>query len=216
MLLNKERQFIKDYGLKLLEKDLTKGTGGNLSIFNREKNLMAISPSAISYKEIDINDIVIMNLEGEKVEGKQKPSTEYQLHRIIYKNREDVNAIIHTHPTYSTTIACLNEEIPPVHYLIAYSGYKVPCAQYATFGTKKLAKNVYKALGHKYNAALLANHGLITAGENIKHALTITEMVEYCAELYYRSKNAGEPKILSKKQIKKVMNKFDDYQNTSR
>lgn len=211
MLLNKERQFIKEYGLKLLEKGLTRGTGGNLSIFNREKNLIAISPSAISYKEINIDDIVVMNLEGEKVEGKQKPSTEFQLHRIIYKKRKDVNAVIHTHPTYSTTIACLNEEIPPVHYLIAYSGYKVPCAKYAAFGSKKLAKNVYKAMGNKYNAALMANHGLITVGEDIKTALTVTEMVEYCAELYYQSKNTGNPKILSKKQMKKVINKFEDY-----
>ncbi len=211
MLLNKERQFIKEYGLKLLEKGLTRGTGGNLSIFNREKNLIAISPSAMSYSEINIYDVVIMNLKGEIVAGSKKPSTEYQLHNKIYKNRKDINAIIHTHPTYSTTIACLNQEIPPVHYLIAYSGYKVPCAKYAAFGSKKLAKNVNKALGDKYNAALMANHGLITGGENIKTALTISEMVEYCAELYYRAKNSGEPQILSKKQMKKVINNFEDY-----
>ncbi|MFW6311165.1 MAG: L-fuculose-phosphate aldolase [Nanoarchaeota archaeon] len=211
MLLNKERQFIKEYGLKLLEMDLTSGTGGNLSIYNRKKKLMAISPSAIPYKDIDIDDIVIMNLEGEKIEGKQKPSTEFQLHRIIYKNRKDVNAVIHTHPIYTTTIACLNEEIPSVHYLVAYSGYKVPCAKYAAFGSEKLAKNVYKAMGNKYNASLMANHGLITVGEDIKKALIVTEMVEYCAELYYRTKNQGEPNILSRKQMKRVINKFEDY-----
>ena len=211
MLLIKERQFIKEYGLKLLEKGLTKATGGNLSIYNRKENLIAISPSAISYKKINIEDIVIMNLEGEKVESNKKPSTEFQLHRIIYKNIKNVNAVIHTHPTYSTTIACLNEEIPPVHYLIAYSGYKVPCANYAAFGSKKLAKNVYKAMGKKYNAVLMANHGLITVGENIEKALNVSEVVEYCAELYYRTKNFSEPKILSKKQMKKVINNFEDY-----
>ncbi len=213
MLLHKERKLITEYGLKLIEKDLTKGTGGNLSIYNRKENLIAISPSGISYEDIDLEDIVIINPEGKVIEGDNKPSSELDLHLLLYQKRNDINAIIHTHPTYATTIACLNQEIPPVHYLVAYAGEKVPCAKYAAFGTKKLAKNVYKAMGKNYNASLMANHGLITVGYNIKEALATTEMVEYTAEIYYNAKTMGEPKILNKKQINEVMNKFEEYIN---
>lgn len=213
MLLHKERQLISDYGKKLINKGLTKGTGGNLSIYNRKKDLVAISPSGIPYEEINLKDIVIIDLEGKMVEGNHKPSSEKELHLLIYEKREDINSIIHTHPIYSTTISCLNQDIPAVHYLVAYSGNKVPCAKYATFGSKKLAKNVYKAMGKEYKACLMANHGLITAGYNIKEALEISEMIEYTAELYYRTKSMGEPKILNKKQMNQVINKFDDYKN---
>jgi len=213
MILHKERQLITEYGLKLLDKDLTKATGGNLSIYNRKEGLIAISPSGIDYKEISLKDIVIVNLKGKVVEGKHKPSSEIVLHLLLYQKRKDLNSIIHTHPVYSTTISCLNQEIPAVHYLVAYSGNKVPCAKYATFGTKKLAKNVYKAIGDKYNACLMANHGLITGGYNIKEALEITEMIEYIAEIYYRAKTMGKPQLLNNKQLKQVLNKFADYNN---
>lgn len=211
MLLKNERFLISDYGLKLIKKGLTKGTGGNLSIYNRDKQLIAISPSGLSYQDITPEKVVVIDLEGNILESSYKPSTEYQLHKIFYEKRKDVNAIIHTHPTYCTTIACLNQEIPPIHYLIAYSGLKVPCANYAPFGTKNLAKNTYKAIGKKYNAALLANHGLITVGENIEDTLKTSEMIEFCAEIYYRSKSIGKPKILSKKHMTKVIKNFKDY-----
>src|SRR6056297_3197013 len=213
MLLHKERQLITEYGKKLIEKGLTKGTGGNLSIYNRKEGLIAISPSGIPYEEIKLKDIVIIDLEGNIVEGDHKPSSEKDLHRLLYQKREDINSIIHTHPIYSTTIACLNQEIPTVHYLVAYSGDKVPCAKYATFGSKKLAKNVYKAMGKEYKACLMANHGLITVGYNIKEALEITEMIEYIAEIYYRAKTMEKPKLLNNKQLKQVLNKFADYNN---
>ncbi len=215
MLLEKERQLITKYGNKLIKQGLTRQTGGNLSIFNRDESLMAISPSAIPYSEISAEKVVVVDLNKKKIEGDNKPSSEYELHRIIYEKRKKINSVIHTHPTYATTIACLKEEIPAIHYLIAFAGFKVPCARYARFGTKKLAKNVYKAMGSKYNAVLLANHGLLSAGKDIQHALTISEMVEFCAELYYRTKAAGEPELLSKKQIKKVIENLQDYQKKS-
>jgi len=105
----------------------------------------------------------------------------------------------------------MKEEIPPIHYLIAYAGQKVPCAKYASFGTKQLAKNTLKALGNKYKAVLLANHGLVTVGEDIKEALNITEIIEYVAEIYYRTKACNNPNPLSKKQIKDSINRIEGY-----
>ncbi len=211
MLLKRERNKIVEYGLKLTEKNLVKLTGGNLSIYNRKEDLIAISPSGIRYEDIKTEDVVIIDPIGEIVEGKKKPSTEYRIHTRIYKNIKEVNAVVHTHPTYSTTISCMKQEIPPIHYLVAYAGQKVPCAKYASFGTKKLAKNTIKALGKKYKAVLLANHGLVTIGEDIKEALTITEVIEYVAELYYRTKACNNPKPLNKKQIKDAVNRIEDY-----
>ena len=187
MLLGKEREQIVEYGKKLIETNLTKGTGGNLSIFNREKQLMCISPSGIDYFKTRAEDVVVLDLDGNKVEGDREPSSEYDMHRIFYKNRKDIDAIIHTHTMYATTISCLNWDLPPVHYMLALAGKDVRCAEYATYGTKELAENAFAAMEDR-KAVLLANHGLLCGAKDIANAFNITEEVEYCAELYYRTK----------------------------
>ena len=88
MLLGKEREQIVEYGKKLIETNLTKGTGGNLSIFNREKQLICISPSGIDYFKTRAEDVVVLDLDGNKVDGDRDPSSEYDMHRIFYKNRD--------------------------------------------------------------------------------------------------------------------------------
>ncbi|HHV47202.1 MAG TPA: L-fuculose-phosphate aldolase [Tissierellia bacterium] len=210
MLMEKERRLIAEYGRKLVEYNLTRGTSGNLSIFNRDEKLIAISPSGMDYFKIEPEDIVIIDINGNIVEGHRKPSTEIEMHRIFYERREDINAIIHTHAMYSTVIACLNLSLPPVHYMLASAGMDVRCAEYATFGTRNLAENAYKAMeGRK--AVLLANHGLLTGGRDIKEAFSITEEVEYCAELYYRAKSIGEPRIIPNKEMELMLEKFKSY-----
>lgn len=210
MLMEKERRLIAEYGRKLVEYNLTRGTSGNLSIFNRDEKLIAISPSGMDYFKIEPEDIVIVDINGNIVEGHRKPSTEIEMHRIFYERREDINAIIHTHAMYSTVIACLNLSLPPVHYMLASAGMDVRCAEYATFGTRNLAENAYKAMeGRK--AVLLANHGLLTGGRDIKEAFSITEEVEYCAELYYRAKSIGEPRIIPNKEMELMLEKFKSY-----
>lgn len=210
MLLEKERELIVEYGKKLITSNLTKGTGGNLSIFNREEKLMAISPSGIDYFKIEPKDVVILDLEGNKVDGKRTPSSEYEMHRIFYANRTDIDAIIHTHTIYATTIACLNWDLPPVHYMVALAGPNVRCAEYATYGTKELAENAFKAMENR-KAVLLANHGLLAGAKNLANAFNITEEIEYCAELYYRTKSIGEPVILPEEEMDLMMEKFKTY-----
>ena len=97
---------------------------------------MAISPSGMDYFEIRPEDVVILDIGGNIVDGHRKPSSEVELHRIFYMNREDINAIVHTHSMYSTLLACLHYSLPPVHYVLASAGKDVRCAEYATFGTK--------------------------------------------------------------------------------
>ena len=105
MLLLEERKEIVEYGKKLITSGLTKGTGGNLSIYNRQKELLSF-PSGIDYFEIEPKDVVVIDLDGNIVEGEKKPSSELELHRIFYK-RKDINGIIHTHTVFATTLSCL-------------------------------------------------------------------------------------------------------------
>lgn len=210
MLLRKEREEIVEYGKKLIETGLTKGTGGNLSIYNREEELMAISPSGIDYFQTRPEDVVVLNLKGEIVDGDRKPSSELDMHRIFYEKREDIDAIIHTHTKYATGLSSLRWTLPGVHYLLASAGKDVRCADYATFGTEELAENAFKAMeGRK--AVLLANHGLLVGGKDLKEALSISEDVEYCSEIYFLSKSLGEPVILDDEEMNLMVDKFKNY-----
>ena len=210
MKLKKERKKIVEYGKKLIENGLTKGTGGNLSIYNPEEGLMAISPSGIGYFESTIEDVVVMDLAGNIVEGKRKPSSEYELHQIFYHKRDDIFSVVHSHSIYSTTISILREGLPAAHYMIALAGKNVRCADYATFGTTELAENAFKAMEDRY-AVILANHGLLTGSDSIENAFNIAEEVEFVAETYYRARSIGEPVILSDQEMEKMLQKFKSY-----
>ena len=184
MRFYKERELLIEYGKLMLEKNLTKGSGGNLSIFIREENLMLITPSGIDYYSIKLEDIVVMDLDGNIIEGERKPSSEYALHSIFYEKREDINAIIHTHSIYASTLATLNWELPASHYLIAVSGgNNVRCAPYATFGTMELALNAYQSMKDRY-AVFLANHGMIAGAKELNQALSKSEEIEICRAPY--------------------------------
>lgn len=210
MLMRKQREEIVEYGKKLLTSGLTKGTGGNLSIYDRESGLIAISPSGIDYFQTRPEDVVILNINGEKVDGDKVPSSEFELHRIFYERRKDLDAIIHAHTMFATTIACLNWNLPPVHYMIALAGKDVRCAKYATFGTMDLAENAFEAMEDR-KAVLLANHGLLAGANDLLNAFNITEEIEYCAEIYYRTKCIGEPVILPDEEMSLMLKKFETY-----
>lgn len=210
MLLQKEREKITEYGKKLITSGLTKGTGGNISIYNKEKELMAISPSGIDYFNITPEDVVVLDLNYNVVDGNKKPSSEYKMHGIFYKKRKDINSVVHTHSVYSSVLATLRWNLPASHYLVAFGGKDVRCADYASFGTKELAKNGYGAMKDRY-AAFLANHGLITGGNNLETAFATAEQIEHCAEIYYRAKSIGEPVLLSDSEMDFMMEKFKTY-----
>lgn len=211
MLLKSQRNQLIAYGQKLVEANLTKGTGGNLSICHREEGIMAITPSGIDYFDIKPEQIVILDVEtGKIIEGDAVPSSESDMHRIMYKYRVDLNAVIHTHTTYATTLACLNMALPAVHYLVALAGPDVRCAPYATYGTVELAKNAFEAMQNR-KACLLSNHGLLAGGPDLATAFTITEEIEFCCELYYRAKSIGEPVILSESEMTMMMERFKNY-----
>lgn len=211
MNLEKERKLIVEYGKKLIDSDLTTGTGGNLSILNEDKRQVAISPSGVDYYQVKKEDIVVIDLDGNFVEGNNRPSSELAMHLAVYNNRDDIFSVIHTHSIYATSIACLNIDLPPVHYMIAVAGDKVPCAKYASFGTEELAQNAIESLGSKYKAVLLANHGLLSCGTDIKGAFNVAEEIEYVAEVYFRTKAIGEPVIIDAAEMKRMEKAFETY-----
>ena len=208
MLLQKEREMIVAYGKRMLSAGLTRGTGGNLSIYDRNLELMAITPSGIPYEEIEVEDIMIMKLDGTIVEGNKTPSSEHAMHEIVYRTREDVGAMLHVHSTFAVTLACLNEDLPAVDYMVAYSrGRSVKCAPYASFGTPDLAVNALKTMGNQ-NAVLLANHGMNVVGPDLPKAFAIAEQLEFCAELYVRARTIGKPVILPDDEMDQMVKRF--------
>ena len=210
MILEKEREQVIEYSLKLLSEGLTNGTAGNVSILNREEGLVAISPTGVNYSELTPEMISIVDLDRKLIEG-LKPSSELEMHMILYRNREDVNAVIHTHPVYTTVLACLRQDLPAIDYMIAVTGAtKVKCAEYASYGTKELAENAYKAMGSSL-AVILANHGLTTAGKDIANAFNITVQVEYISNLYIKARNIGEPIILPDNEMNSMLERFKTY-----
>ena len=210
MYLQHERELIVQYGRKLITSNLTTGSGGNLSLFNREQNLIAIKPTGIDYFDLRPEDIVVMTPSGEIVDCDKQPSSEVNIHLNLLKHRPDINAVVHTHSVYAVTIACLNWELPAVHYLIGYSGNKVPLAPYATFGTPELADNIVRSIG-SYNACLMANHGLVVVGKNLPSAFATAEEIELVCRIYYQARCIGEPVILSDGEMSTVCEKFKTY-----
>lgn len=211
MLLQNERSEIVRFGKKLLTAGLTSGTGGNLSIVSRDQGLVAISPSGVPYETMVPSDVPVVAMDAAPVEDNgRKPSSELGFHLALYSQRPDIRAVVHTHSVYATTMACLNWEIPAVHYLVAFSGHKVPLAPYATFGTPQLARNVAESIGD-CNAVLLANHGLVAVGANLDAAFTVAEEIELVARIYYQAKSIGEPVILPRGEMTRVIEKFATY-----
>jgi len=210
MRLFEEREAIVEYGRKLITSNLTTGSGGNLSIYNRAEGLVVIKPSGVDYFKMRPEDVVVVAPNGQIVDGDLQPSSEIRFHLALLGYREDINAVVHTHQVYATTIACMNWELPAVHYLVGFSGNKVPLAKYATFGSQELSDNILASIG-SYNACLMANHGIVTVGKDIGSAFAVAEELELVSRLYYQTKCIGEPVILSDKEMITIGEKFQTY-----
>ncbi|MBN1959092.1 MAG: L-fuculose-phosphate aldolase [Desulfuromonadales bacterium] len=210
MLLLEQREQIVHYGLKLIQSGLTTGSGGNLSILSPQDNLIAIGPSGMDYAEVRVEDVVVVDRGGKVVAGERQPSSELNFHLALYDARPDITSVVHTHSVYATTMACLHWEIPAVHYLVAFSGKKVPVADYAVFGSPELAANIVRSI-EGYNAVLLANHGLVAVGKNLAGAFNVAEEIELVARIYYQAKSVGRPVLLNDDEMDVVTAKFVGY-----
>ena len=210
MKLKYEREQVVSFCRELVNKNLTTGTGGNISVFDRSAGLFALSPSGMDYFIMNDSDVVVLDLEGKVVDGDCKPSVELDLHRLLYKQREDINAVVHAHSVYATTLSVLRMEVPACHYLIGFCGKNVRCTEYVDFGSVELAEIACEAMQDRYGV-LLGNHGLLTGGVDINYAFSAAEELEFVCQVYYRAKCLGEPVILSDSRMNAALDKFKTY-----
>jgi len=193
---------------KLYELGLNKGTAGNCSV--RFEDGFLVTPSGMSVEEMTADSMVKMQFDGSFAANK-KPSSEWRFHRDILQSRPEINAVIHTHSMFATTLACLHKDIPPFHYMIAVTGADtIRCAPYALFGTQVLSDHALAALYHS-KACLLANHGMIGMGKDLEDALAVTVEVENLCEQYWRALQLGEPHILTEAEMRDVFQQFKGY-----
>ncbi|MBQ9980121.1 MAG: L-fuculose-phosphate aldolase [Oscillospiraceae bacterium] len=211
MLLKEERELIVQYGKKLLTEGLVRGTGGNISIFDRQSGLMAITPGGMDYMSLTPDDIVVMTLGGNDMHSSRKPSSEWRMHAGLYAAREDFSAVVHTHSPAAAAVASLRIPLPAVNYLTALaSDGEIPCADYAVFGSRELAENAVKAM-EKSSVCFLANHGLLAAADSLPKAFSLAGETEFCCDVYLRAKAAGEPVALTKEQIAQIRESLKGY-----
>ena len=187
------KAYLVEAGKKMLHSGLTVETWGNISVRDPETGYVYLTPSAMPYDILTEDDIVVMDVDGNRIEGDRKPTIECGMHLAIMKKRGDVNAIIHTHPIYSQVFGLLHEPIPPVIDEAAQVlGGAVKTAKYALPGTQELADNVVEALGDG-SACLMANHGAVCTGINMDKAFLACEVLEMTARIYYMARCIGNP-----------------------
>lgn len=203
-----EREQLLGIMQKLLQCGLNRGTSGNASV--RVKNGLLLTPTGMDVEDMIASDMVFMNEDGE-YESDRKPTSEWMFHLDILKRRPEIGAVIHTHSMFATTLACLRKDVPPFHYMIAASGGdSIRCAPYALFGSAALSESALKALEGR-RACLLANHGMIALGEDIKQAFDVAVEVEALCEQYLRALQVGEPAILTDEEMREVFAQFKGY-----
>ena len=194
--------------LKMNALGINQGTSGNISM--RWKKGMLITPSGVPYEQLEPDDIVFMDMKG-KHDRTQMPSSEWRFHLAIQQNRKDVNAVVHTHSVYATSIAIKGLDIPAVHYMVAAAGGPtIRCSPYATFGTEELSIYALQALEGR-TACLLGNHGVIATGVSLFKALWLAKEVEVLAQQFFLTMQMGGPKLLSDEEIERVVEKFKGY-----
>lgn len=205
------RQSIVEEARRMNALGINQGTSGNISA--RYGDAMLITPSGMPYDEMEPEDIVRMPTKGEygSWEGANVPSSEWRFHLDIMLARPEVGAVVHTHATYCTVLAICGKEIPALHYMIAAAGGpSIRIADYATYGTKELSENALKALEGR-SCCLLANHGMIATGPNLKKAMWLAVELETLARQYYLSLAIGGPRVLPDAEIAHVMERFKNY-----
>ena len=210
-----QRNQIIEYSLRLNSTNLSPLRSGNISLKVKEdeKEGYLITPSGKKYESLKPEDIVFMdfNEEEENKVSTNKPSSEWRFHRDIYLNKKDAQAIVHTHSPHATAVSSHGKTIPPFHYMIALAGGEdIKCAEYATFGTEDLSKNVIKALENR-SACLMSNHGQVAFGKNLEDTFELAQEIENICHQYIIALKLGQPKILSFEEMKKVLDKAKNY-----
>lgn len=194
--------------LELPKYELVAWTGGNVSARDPESNLVVIKPSGILYEKLRPEDHVVVNLNGDVIEGKLKPSSDTLSHLYIYRHRPDVNGVVHTHSPYATAFAAVGEPIPVCLTAIADEfGGAIPCAGFALIGGEDIGKQVVEHIGNS-PAVLLQQHGVFTIGPTVQNAVKAAVMVEDVARTVWLARQLGQPEEIAAEQVAKLHNRY--------
>ena len=192
----------------LAAQGLNRGSAGNVSA--RWQDGFLVTPTGLDCEAMQPGDIVPMAMDG-SWQGARQPSSEWRFHRDLYAARPEAGAIVHAHAPFATALACLRADIPPFHYMIArFGGNSVRCAAYATFGTQELSDAALAALEGRC-ACLLANHGLLVFGRDLRQAVDLAVEFESLCEQYWRARQVGRPVLLPDAEMEVVLEKFRTY-----
>ncbi|MBE0526950.1 MAG: class II aldolase/adducin family protein [Candidatus Thorarchaeota archaeon] len=171
-----------DICLKMLENDLVIGSSGNVSV--RIDDHVVITPSSVFYTEMKIEDMVVLDLDGEILEGFRNPSIEWQMHLALYNNRSDAYAVVHTHSIYASAMAVKQTPLLPVlDETIPKLGSDIRVTEYYMPGTKELAMTVVKQIKDR-SAVFLANHGAVCIAKTLQKALFLAILLERACKIF--------------------------------
>lgn len=204
------RQSLIDHCRAMNASGLSLNKSGNASI--RWRDGLLITPTGRSYDRLMPDDIVYLHADGHCPPGQLLPSSEWHFHCDILNAFPEANAVVHVHSTHATALACLGEEIPPFHYMVAVAGGdRIPCAPYATFGTAELSESILSAMRGGFRACLMANHGQVSTGSSLSAAYALAEEVENLARQYLLARSLGPTRNLPPEEMAVVLEKFKTY-----
>ncbi len=193
---------------ELPKQNLVVWTSGNVSIRDPESGYVVIKPSGVKFEDLVPEDMVIVDLDNNQIEGKLKASSDTLSHLYIYRHMPEVNGIVHTHSNYATAFAALGKPIPPVLTAIGDEfGGPVPCGGFALIGGEEIGQAVVESIGHS-PACLLKNHGVFTVGTTGEKALKAAVMVEDVAKTVWLALQLGQPDEISEEDIAKLHDRY--------
>jgi L-fuculose-phosphate aldolase len=212
------KQTVLEAARDMSEKGLVVGTSGNISLrlpSAGKKQLLAITPTSRHYDTLDIDDIPIIDFDGQPVEGDLPPSVETPLHIGIYRARKNVNAVIHTHSVFASAVSVAGLDIPPImEDQVIFLGGEIKLAGHALSGTRELVTNVIGALGDR-SAVLLPNHGAVGTGRTMRDAFTACELIEKTARIFLLALAAGKVNLVPAQALEADKALYDKLQNAN-
>ena len=218
--MNDLKEEVIKFTQKLNSTNLSPLRSGNVSVRATKDGIegFLITPSGKKYETLKVEDIVFLEVNKEydllkMFNSSLNPSSEWRFHQDIYLKKKEAKAIVHAHSPHATAVSSHGKAIPAFHYMIALAGGDdIKCAEYGTFGTKELSKNILNAL-EKRKACLMSNHGQVAYGLNLKQAFELAEEVENICHQYIIALKLGDPKILSSSEMEKILDKVKYYKS---
>ena len=210
MILESLRKEVCLANKALVENKLVTWTSGNVSGRDLKTGLIVVKPSGVDFQTLNPQNMVVVDINGNVVEGDLKPSVDTETHLYVFKNRADVMAVVHTHSNFATGFAALGKDIPCVLTAMCDEfGGSIPCTPYCQIGGDEIGKAIVNYAGSSL-AVLIQNHGVFTVGKSVNEALKAAVMCEDIAKTVYIAKTLGEPLSIPEEEIKRAHKRYVD------